>query len=134
MTDATVSNRERLTTVFEALAAGDSRPFVEALADDVRWEVTGTSRWSRLYDGKKSVLADFLGPIMEQFGTRYRNTARRMTAEGDRVVVECRGGVTTKAGKPYNNEYCWVFTMAGGQIKEVTEYMCTKLAESVLTA
>jgi ketosteroid isomerase-like protein/catechol 2,3-dioxygenase-like lactoylglutathione lyase family enzyme len=130
--DAATTNRERLTAIFAALAQGDSRPFVDALADDVRWEVTGTSRWSRTYEGKRSVMGDFLGPITEQFATRYRNSARRMTAEGDRVVVECRGEVTTKAGKPYNNQYCWVFRLEGGRIREVTEYMDTKLAESAL--
>lgn len=125
-------NRERMQRLFHALSQGDTRPFVDALAEDARWEVTGTSRWSRTYQGKASILADFLGPIMEKFGTRYRNEARRMTAERDRVVVECRGEVTTRAGKPYNNEYCWVFRLEGGRIKEVTEYMCTKLAEEAL--
>ena len=125
-------NREVMQKLFEALAEGDAGPFVDALADDVRWEVTGTSRWSRTYVGKKSVMTDFLGPIMGQFSTRYRNRARRMIAEGDHVVVMCQGEVTTTAGKPYNNEYCWVFRLEGGLIREVTEYMDTKLAESVL--
>jgi ketosteroid isomerase-like protein len=121
-----------MEALFEALAQGDTRPFIDALADDVRWEVTGTSRWSRTYEGKRSVMQDFLVPVMANFATKYRNSARRMTVEGDRVVVECRGEVTTNAGKPYNNEYCWVFRLEKGRIKEVTEYMDTKLAESVL--
>jgi hypothetical protein len=125
-------NRAVMQAIFDALAQGDAGPFIDALADDARWEVTGTSRWSRTYEGKKSVMTDFLGPIMGQFATQYRNRARRMIAEGDHVVVQCRGEVTTKAGKPYNNEYCWVFRLEGGRIKEVTEYMDTKLAESVL--
>jgi uncharacterized protein len=125
-------NRARMQGLFAALAQGDPRPFVEALADDVRWEVTGTSRWSRAYEGKASVMGDFLGPVMENFATRYRNSPRRMTAQDDRIVVECRGEVTTKSGKPYNNEYCWVFRLEDGRIKEVTEYMCTKLAEEAL--
>ena len=126
-------NRGVMQAIFDALAEGDAGPFVDALADDVRWEVTGTSRWSRTYEGKKSVMTDFLGPIMGQFSTRYRNRARRMIAEGDHVVVMCRGEVMTTAGKPYNNEYCWVFRLDGGRIKEVTEYMDTKLAEDCLT-
>lgn len=125
-------NRATLETLFEALARGDTRPLVDALADDVRWEVTGTSRWSRTYEGKRAVLQEFLGPIMAQFATEYRNVPRRMTAEGDYIVVQCRGEVTTHGGRPYNNEYCWVFRLDGGRIKEVTEYMDTKLAEGVL--
>ena len=125
-------NTAVMERIFKALAQGDPSPFVDALSEDATWEVTGTSRWSRTYEGKKSIMGDFLGPVMDNFGTRYRNTPRRMTASGDRVVVECRGEVTTKAGKPYNNEYCWVFRLEEGRIKEVTEYMCSKLAEQVL--
>ena len=128
-----VANKLLMQKVFEGLAAGNSKPFVESLADDVRWTITGTSEWAGTFDGKKAVLKEFLGPIFDQFATKYTNTARRMTAEGDIVVVECRGDVTTKDGKPYNNEYCWVCRIEGGKVKELTEYMDTALACAVLS-
>ena len=127
------ANKQLMQGVFKELAGGNSKPFVEALAPDVRWTVSGTSEWAGTYSGKDAVLKEFLGPIFQQFATRYTNTARRMTAEGDFVVVECRGEVTTLGGRPYNNEYCWVCRIENGKISELTEYMDTGLASAALT-
>ena len=127
------ANRQLMQGIFDELARGNSKPFVEALAPDVHWTVSGTSEWAGTHSGKEAVLKDFLGPIMQQFATRYTNTARRMTAEGDYVVVECRGDVTTHSGKAYNNEYCWVCRLDGGKVAELTEYMDTALASAALT-
>jgi hypothetical protein len=55
-----------------------------------------------------------------------------MVAEEDIVVVECRGRVTTKSGRPYNNSYCWVCRLADGEIRELTEYMDTELVAKTL--
>jgi ketosteroid isomerase-like protein len=38
----------------------------------------------------------------------------------------------TKAGKPYNNRYCWVCRVEGGQLKEMIEYMDTQLVATAL--
>jgi ketosteroid isomerase-like protein len=64
----------------------------------------------------------------------HRNEAQRFIAEGEYVVVECRGRVTTKSGKPYNNHYCYVCRFADGKLRELTEYMDTELAVSALGA
>jgi uncharacterized protein len=55
------------------------------------------------------------------------NTAERILADGEHVVIQCRGRVTTVSGKPYNNTYCWVIRMADGKMKELTEYCDTAL-------
>jgi ketosteroid isomerase-like protein len=52
--------------------------------------------------------------------------------EDDYVVVEARGNNTTKAGKPYNNHYCFVARLGDGKLREITEYMDTELVTSVL--
>jgi ketosteroid isomerase-like protein len=48
------------------------------------------------------------------------------------VVVEVRGRVTTKVGKPYNNAYCFIFRISGGKIQEMTEYLDTELGSAAL--
>ena len=58
--------------------------------------------------------------------------AHRFIAEGDHVVVEGRGQATTKAGKAYNNTYCWVYRIADGKVQELTEYMDTELVTAAL--
>ena len=70
--------------------------------------------------------------LFEQFANRYTNALHRIVAEGDYVVIECRGKVTTKTGKPYNNTYCWVCRVADGKLTELTEYMDTELVATVL--
>ena len=125
-------NKQLIQGIFEALSNGDSRPFVETLADDVRWTVMGTTPWSRTYEGKRSVLTDLLGELRNRLADRYRASARRVIAEGDLVVVEARGQATTKTGIPYNNEYCFLYRLDGGKIREVTEYLDTALLATAL--
>jgi len=124
--------KQLLQTIFEGLARGDGRPFRDSLADDFRWTLTGSTAWSRTYEGKQAVLEELMKPLFANFATPYTNTALRFIAEGEWVVVECRGNVTTKAGKPYNNRYCWVCRVEGGQLMEVIEYMDTQLVAEVL--
>jgi ketosteroid isomerase-like protein len=127
-------NKQLLQQAFAEMAKGNSKPFVDLWADDFCWTVTGSSPWSKTYRGKRTVLKELMGPLFENFATPYVNNAGRFIAEDDYVVVECRGQVTTKSGKPYNNTYCYVCRMEGGQIKELTEYLDTKLVVDVLQA
>ena len=126
------ANKQLMQQVFAELAKGNGKPFVDAMADDFRWTITGTTPWSKTYDGKQTVLNDLMQPLFSQFADRYTNTAQRFIAEDDYVVVECRGRVTTKAGKPYNNAYCYVCRVAGGKMRELTEYLDTELVATAL--
>lgn len=125
-------NKQLMRHIFSELSKGNSRPFVESMADDFRWTVTGATPWSKTYEGKQAVLNELLGQLRSRFGEPVRVTAHRFIAEDDYVVVEARGenNVTT-AGVPYNNTYCFVFRLADGAVREVTEYLDTAL---VLTA
>jgi uncharacterized protein len=128
----TAENKQLMEQIFASLSAGDSKPLVENMADDFCWTVSGSTRWSRAYHGKQAVLSELLGALRPRITGRMRVAALRIIAEGDFVVVEARGNNTTVEGKPYNNSYCFVFRLAGGKLKEVTEYMDTALVESVL--
>lgn len=125
-------NKALLRRVFEATATGNGRPFVDALADDVRWTIIGTTAWSRTYEGKPAVLAELLGPLAQQFTGANVVAAERFIAEGDLVVVEGRNHSVTKAGPSYPNRYCWVFVMRDGEVAEITEYTDTQLIADVL--
>lgn len=127
-------NKELMQRIFDGLATGDPQLFGASLAEDLRWTILGTTPWSKTYRGKLTVLDELLKPLVAQFVGPYSNTAQRFIAEGDYVVVECRGKATTKAGKPYNNTYCWVCRVEDGKLTEVTEYMDTQLTVTVLEA
>ena len=127
-------NKRIMQGIFAELAKGNGRPFVEAMAEDFCWTMTGTTPWSRSYRGKQAVRKELLGPLYAQFAGPYTNTAQRILADEDCVVVECRGQVTTTTGRPYNNNYCFVIRMDGGQMKELTEYFDTQLVAEALVA
>ena len=124
-------NKRLLQNIFTELAKANSRPFVDAMADDFRWTMLGGSKWSRTYDGKRAVIND-LFPALRRKMDRITTIAHRFIADGDHVAVEARGANTTKAGVPYNNTYCFVFRLAGGRLAEVTEYMDTELVTAAL--
>ena len=125
-------NKRLLQNVFAELAAGNGRPFVEIMAEDVAWTITGTTGWSRTYRGKRAVIDRLLTPLNKRFAEPYRASAQRIIAEDDHVVVESRGAATTREGRPYNNAYCYIFRLAGGKVREITEYMDTALVNDVL--
>jgi uncharacterized protein len=127
VTMSDLTNRQIIQNIFSEMARGESKLFVESMADDFRWIVAGATKWSTTFDGKKAVLTDLFGLLGSKLAGPIITTAQRFIADGDYVVVEARGQSTTKAGNPYNNSYCFVFRLADGKLKEVTEYMDTAL-------
>ncbi|TCS10330.1 nuclear transport factor 2 family protein [Caulobacter sp. BK020] len=128
----TDDNKRLIRTIFEGLARGDARLFLDSLDEAAVWRMIGTTAWSGVYTGKAAIRRDLLTPLTAQFADQYLNTADAIIAEGDTVVVECRGKVTTKTGKRYDNTYCWVLRMGDGKIAALTEYMDTELVATAL--
>jgi ketosteroid isomerase-like protein len=126
------ANRKLFETIFAELSKGNGAPFLAAMADDFCWSIIGTTSWSRAFRGKRAVEQELLRPLLAQFKDRYTNTAERILADGDHVVIQCRGRVTTVRGLPYNNTYCWVIRMADGKMRDMTEYCDTALIETAL--
>jgi ketosteroid isomerase-like protein len=127
-----LTNKQIMQNIFAELAKGNSKPFVESMADDFRWILAGTLKWSQTFEGKNAVLTELFGLLGSVLTGPVITTAHRFIADGDYVVVEARGNSTTKRGTPYNNTYCFVFRLADGKLKEVTEYMDTELATAVM--
>jgi uncharacterized protein (TIGR02246 family) len=129
---STADNKKLMQDIMAALANGDGRPFRDAMADDFVWIFPGRSVWSGAWRGKEAVRKELMAQLFAQFDGTYVNHATRFIAEGDYVVVECQGHVTTKNGEIYDNTYCYVCRFESGKLKELTEYMDTALAERVL--
>jgi ketosteroid isomerase-like protein len=126
-------NKKLLADIFSELARGNPRPFVDAMAEDFNWTVTGKTKWSKTYAGKSTVLRDLFGALTERIDGKITTIPDRFIADDDYVVVEAHGSNTTKSGKPYNNRYCFVFRVAQGKLKEVTEYLDTELVTAALS-
>jgi uncharacterized protein len=124
-------NKMLLAEIFEAMSRGDTRPFRDAMADEMRWVFPGNWSWSGTWEPKTAVLGDLLGPLMAQFRD-YRSEADFMVAEADRVVLQARSHATTTRGEAYEQTYCYVFRVADGRLVEVIEHCDSSLVERVL--
>jgi ketosteroid isomerase-like protein len=129
---STQDNKALLQRIYADLAEGNSRSFVAAMADDFRWVIAGSSRWSRTFEGKQAVMTQLFAALRATIADRVRTSATRFIADGDQVVVEARGNNLTHAGVPYRNSYCMIYTVRDGKLAEMVEYMDTDLALNVL--
>ena len=71
-------------------------------------------------------IARFIASEIHRLFSAIDISFRGIYAEGDTVVVEERMRATLPDGKAYDNEYCFVFVVAGQRIKQVREYMDTR--------
>jgi uncharacterized protein len=131
------ANKQLMQEIFAAAgnpdpAVRDRSLFVASLADDARWVVTGQYSWSRTFTGKQSILNDLHGHVRSLLVERARTIAHRFIADEDHVVVEAKGNNVTREGVRYDNDYCLVFRLENGEIKEVREYCDSVLTEKAL--
>jgi uncharacterized protein len=126
------SNRSLIANIWLAMAQGDGAPFVAAMSEDFIWRMTGRTAWSGVYSGKAHAHGRMLKALFAQFATPYRSHAKRILADGDFVVVEHQGEVTTRRGRAYNNTYCFVIRMRDGKMAELTEYFDSALVDECL--
>lgn len=126
------ANKALLQWVFADLAAGNGQPFLDMLADDLVWQVEGSTAWSRSYRGKAEVKSGLLKPLHLVLDGLNRMAVTRMIAEDDWVMVQARGNAKTRAGLPYCNSYCMIFRLRNGRVVELIEYADTALIERAL--
>jgi ketosteroid isomerase-like protein len=123
-------NKQIVIRFIEAMGASDSQAAASCLGPDAYTLAKGFSKFAgvRRYDTIIGTIETFKKLVP----TGLRPTVHTVTAEGERVVVEFEGNAVTCEGKPYCNQYCMVFTVREGRIRQVHEYFCTKLADEVL--
>jgi hypothetical protein len=120
-------NKHLIQHMFAALSEGNMELFFGGMAEDIRWTIIGTTKYSGTFQGKQEVLDKLSTPIAAQLEGPFIATVERLIAEDDYVVMQERGQATTKSGKPYNNTYCVVFRIAQGKVQEIMEYLDTEL-------
>ena len=126
------NNKKLMQNIFSELSKGNSQPFVENMAEEFSWTITGTTKWSRRYDGRQVVIDELFGALRDRLVPPIVVDAWNFIADGDYVAVEARGKNTTKDGFTYNNVYCYVFRLANGKLLAMTEYLDTELVTTAL--
>jgi uncharacterized protein len=125
-------NKRLIQQVYQDSASRSGTTFLDNIADDVRWVVTGQYSWSHTFEGRDAVLNGVQGHFRSLIEGRPRTVAFNFVADGDYVVVEAKGDNVTKTGQRYDNDYCMIWRLEDGKIKEIKEYCDSALVERVL--
>ena len=119
-----MSSEQNKEVIRSAFTSGE---FLEAFNDDAVWRIIGTSTFSGSHRGKQAI-AGVLERLFSLLETPGEISLDNLIAEGDYVVLQGTvSGRRTKTGRPYDNDYCWVFRIKDGKISEMTEYLDTEL-------
>jgi len=126
------ANKKLVQQIYADSASRSGTTFADHLADDAIWVVTGQYSWSHEFRGRDAIQNGLMGHFRSFFAERPRTVAFNFIAEGDYVVVEARGDNVTKAGRRYDNQYCMVWRIEHGKIRQIKEYCDSTLVERVL--
>jgi uncharacterized protein len=129
---STAANKRLVQQIYEDSANRSGTTFADNLAADASWIVTGQYSWSHEFRGREAILEGLMGHFRSLFAVRPRTVAFNFIADGDFVAVEARGDNLTKSGLRYDNQYCMVFRIENGRIKQIKEYCDSTLVERVL--
>ncbi len=124
-------NKCLITELWQAFATRDAAEILKRFKEDAVW-IAPKDNATALALGAP---AGFVGAgnianfIAHDFGRLFVNDVKidfkGVYADGDVVVVEERMRATLASGRPYDNDYCFVFELEDGLVKTMREYMDT---------
>src|SRR3954449_2211398 len=98
------ANKKLVQQVYTDSANRSATTFVDHLAEDASWIVTGQYSWSHEFKGREAINNGLLRHLRSRLGAaRPRTLAFNFIAESDYVVVEARGDNVNKDGVRYDN-------------------------------
>jgi uncharacterized protein len=117
---------------WKSFVAGDVKAAFANLTEDVRWKIPGSiTGMSGVKNGKSEIIG-FLRVAAKVFPPGMQTEIRTTHVDGDTVIVEMVNRSQTANGRPYENEYCFVFELADGKIREIREYVDTQRAHEII--
>jgi uncharacterized protein (TIGR02246 family) len=115
-----------------AAQAGDADEVRELFADDATWTLNADLPIGGTWRGRDAIVSEFLATAMSYY--RPGSVSLEITdtlVDDDRVVLQWTSRAETSDGRRYENGCIGVFTVRGGRITEVREYMDTLYAHTV---
>lgn len=133
--------KQTVMALYGAYAAGDAEKISDLLQPQVVWtapagnatqvalglgraEDAGPPREANDLD--HDAIVAFMAWNFARFFGGVENTFRTVVAEDDVVVVEHRLSATLPNGRPYVNDYCFVYEVKQGKVWRIREYMDTR--------
>lgn len=132
----TAENRKLIERWYAALEAGDFDSIADMHAEDVVYNLVGTTPVSGRWVGKDEcvggIIHEKLLRALVAEEVRFGKKWRIMCADEDCVVGLMQGGGPTKSGDRYDQTYCEIFTIRDGKIAELHAFLDTVLVERCL--
>ena len=123
--------KELIETTMNAWMSGDDGAFWKLLAEDVEYEVIGSTKASGQYRGRREFFDGALKPMADLLSVGARPIVFDLVVEGNRVVLMWEGRGVMKNGADYHNSYCWVLTVADQRIQHIKAYLDTALVNAL---
>ncbi|MEM9631273.1 MAG: nuclear transport factor 2 family protein [Pseudomonadota bacterium] len=117
---------------FRPWERGDSGPFFDLIADDVKWTVIGSTPVSGVYHSKQDLIDQAFGPLLEKLDGRMTTRFVDITGEGEKIFLQFTSSGVTKSGLKYNQTYCFAIVMRNSRIVEIVAYIDTDLLRRAL--
>jgi uncharacterized protein len=125
--------RALLEEYFTTLANRDHQRLHELLAEDVEWRMP-TSIPDHLHRGREKVASELGSDTVKRFFAKgsYRLSVKDLIVDGEVAVARQHVDAVTKDGRPYQMDYCFIYTIRDGRIALIEEFLDTRLAADVL--
>lgn len=124
------ANKQTALKFLHAMSEGDAAGQAECLAPDAFTITKGFASVSGQRD-RETMLAT-VEAFNDVVPSGFRPKIEKVVAEGDTVVIEWEGNAELSNGRPYCNQYVFVFSFENGKIKQLNEYFCTVLADATI--
>lgn len=125
------SPKDIVLNAWKTFSSRDADRIAALFTDDAEWIAPKGNATAAALDhtdhmiGAKQI-ARFIAQEMHRLFSEIDIAFRGVYADGNTVIVEERMRATLPGGKPYENDYCFIFAVADGRIREVREYMDTR--------
>ncbi|MCD9029020.1 nuclear transport factor 2 family protein [Luteimonas sp. BDR2-5] len=130
-TGSAAANAVLVRAAFDAWRDGTGSVF-DLLADDVEWQVAGSSPVSGIYRGRQAFMARAVQPINARLSTPITPEVRHVVAQDDAVVVLWDGIATARDGSTYRNSYAWHMVLDRGRVVRVVAFLDTWALDALM--
>ncbi|MDM1293953.1 nuclear transport factor 2 family protein [Sphingobacterium sp. N143] len=117
-----IQNKEIIAKAFQHWHNGIGN-FFDLLTDDMKWEIAGSTPYSKTYTSKQEFLDQVIIPLNKKLKVKIKPTIRNIFADKDMVIVLWDGEAVALDGRPYRSSYSWYMHMKGGKIIKVVAFL-----------
>ncbi|MCT9113452.1 nuclear transport factor 2 family protein [Streptomyces mirabilis] len=126
--EQSVATRETLEDVFSSVSeSGFGEKFLDRLADDLVFTVTGSSPLAGRYTNKAEYREKVLARLHKRLAAPLRPTIEQFLVDREWGTVRFRTeDVHGRNGADFSMQYCWLTRVVDGRITEIIGFYDTK--------